>query len=86
MAEVPPLQVLRELNGYTVTEGETRPNVRPRRFVAVNPAQLGEIIRKWAEKGEALEPFNPDADVTPALPTIQGDAFRFPAAPVVKPT
>lgn len=83
MAEFPPLQVVREVNGYTVTEGEMRPNVRPRRFVAVTPEQLGEVVRKWAEKGEAVQPFDLEAGAAP--PLIAADSFRFPTTPAPAP-
>lgn len=85
MADMPPLQILREMNGYTVTEGEIRPNVRPRRFVATDPQMLGEVVRRWAERGELVVPFDLVAELaSPESARIAGDAFRFPATPAPK--
>ena len=98
MAEVPPLQVLREENGYTVTEGTSSPDARPKRWVAQSPAQLGEILLRWAVRGEQAAPFNAQAGAKepetakadpPAPPAAQvlggGDSLRFPMKPGEKP-
>ena len=81
MDEIPPLQIYREENGYTITYGETRPDTRPRRFVAMDPDSVAAVVRAWAANGEKQHPFELHPGIAkpaaegPASPTL--DAYRF---------